>query len=307
MIKHAVEKYVCTRCGSRFYVDTDEEDYIIDNKVFCSYCYYDIELLRKSKIIKKDKSIKRNHTVFYKRRSKREYSSIEKRICPCGCLKEFECQENSKKKWIRNHDKRNVTCADAKWKKIATEKMVLTLKNLYGSGKRISWNKGLTKEINLSLKRMSEKKIGRKCSAETKSKMSTSQHTAFLEGRKTPRNHIKKHKKGYFYSKKNQKYLWYDSSFELIAFQILESLIAVKMFKKGLFRIPYFFNNKQYVYIIDLFVEYTNGEKQLIEVKAKYMLQDLQQKAKIDAGERFAKEHYMNWSVWTEDTLFSKT
>ncbi len=107
----------------------------------------------------------------------------------------------------------------------------------------------------------------------------------------------------YFFSKKNNCNLFYRSSYELLAFQILESSIMVKSYKINFPKIKYIFNNKEHRYIVDLFVEYTDGQKQMIEVKANWALKDPRTITKLEAGKRFAEQNGMKWDVWTEKDL----
>ena len=52
--------------------------------------------------------------------------------------------------------------------------------------------------------------------------------------------------------------------------------------------------------------EYTDGQKQLMEVKPKFKLGDAQVHSKLEAGKRFAEQTGMKFDIWTEELLFKK-
>jgi hypothetical protein len=112
-----------------------------------------------------------------------------------------------------------------------------------------------------------------------------------------------KYQTGVFYSQKNNKDLWYRSSYELMAFTILEGLSAVKFYHTEPFRIPYDKNGQICNYVPDILVEYIDGKKELIEIKPKIFLNDETNLLKFDAAQQYCKENNYVFSVWTEDHL----
>ena len=109
----------------------------------------------------------------------------------------------------------------------------------------------------------------------------------------------------YFWSKKNSKNLYYRSSDELIAYQMLECNIHVVKYEVEVIRIPYYWSDGSiHRYIVDLLVYYDDGSKQLIEVKMKWAVEgDELTKLKIEAGKKYALENGIKFSVWTEKEL----
>jgi len=112
--------------------------------------------------------------------------------------------------------------------------------------------------------------------------------------------------KGYFYSKKNNKSLWYRSSYEKMAYQILEQIPTVKNYfvepaNLGIF---YGFKGKKRNYRPDILVEYTDGNFNIIEVKPASLVEWPRNRMKIEAGKRYAQQHNMKFEVWSEDALF---
>lgn len=108
-----------------------------------------------------------------------------------------------------------------------------------------------------------------------------------------------KHKSGWYVSKKNNSKLFYRSSYELLAFEILEQQTNVKHYETCKFSIDYQQSDGSlHKYIPDLLVTYAGGEKQIIEVKAEWQLADEIVKAKADAASK-----RFDYLIWTEKHL----
>lgn len=114
-------------------------------------------------------------------------------------------------------------------------------------------------------------------------------------------------KYGHFYSNKNGKKMFYRSSYELQAYNILEQLDVVERYIYEPFSINYEFNGKVYIYHPDLLVIDKTGGKQLIEVKPKGELDDPVNIQKFEGARKFCLKEGINFSIWTEDTLFAST
>ena len=93
------------------------------------------------------------------------------------------------------------------------------------------------------------------------------------------------------------------SSYELIAFHILENLSKVQSYQVNAVCIKYVLNNKPLHYLVDLFVYYTDGTKELIEVKANWKMNHEKEKTKFKAAQEYANRNNLKFSVWTEDVL----
>lgn len=111
--------------------------------------------------------------------------------------------------------------------------------------------------------------------------------------------------KGFFYSKKNDKNIPYRSSYELLAFIILEKLSDVVSYKFEPFVITYKRNHRQHRTIPDLLIDYGNGKKKLIEIKPQFKIDgNLQNtKEKLNIMKNFAKKHKYEFGVWSEKEL----
>lgn len=111
-------------------------------------------------------------------------------------------------------------------------------------------------------------------------------------------------KRGYFSSSKSTGKLYYSSSYEKRAYELLEQNSAVKNYKRCDFSISYKFNNKEKNYLPDILVTYTNGSKDIIEIKPNYLLKDEKNIAKFKAGNKYCKDNNLKFNVWTEHKLF---
>jgi hypothetical protein len=115
------------------------------------------------------------------------------------------------------------------------------------------------------------------------------------------------HKHGYFFSKLNNKELYYRSSFELAAYIFLDDEISqsiIKSWDVECFSIPYFDENGQLRRTIpDIFVEYKSGKKQIINVKPFDRLEEIGNILRHQACDKYAQENNMVHSIWTEKEL----
>lgn len=110
---------------------------------------------------------------------------------------------------------------------------------------------------------------------------------------------------GYFYSHKNKENMFFRSSFEKKAYEILEKDNNVIHFKREPIRIPYFFDGLTRNYIPDIISIDKNGTR-LIEVKANWEKQTPKNIAKMNAAVDFCKKTGMRYEMWTEDFLNGK-
>ena len=79
-------------------------------------------------------------------------------------------------------------------------------------------------------------------------------------------SHHKFYKKGYFYSNKLQKSIWYDSSYELAALNIFENDKNIVNFGRNKISIKYQHNGSIRNTLPDFFIETVDKNKTIIEV-----------------------------------------
>ncbi len=114
---------------------------------------------------------------------------------------------------------------------------------------------------------------------------------------------INSSKHGLFFSLKNNSNIHYDSSYELLAYQILEQLSKVKSYSRCRFSIDYEVNSSKHKYIPDILVTYDDNTKDVIEIKPEYKLNEGGVMAKFDAAKEYCKSNNMGFSIWTEKEL----
>lgn len=114
------------------------------------------------------------------------------------------------------------------------------------------------------------------------------------------------YKSGYYFSKKNDCKIYYASSYELQAFEILELLDEVKYFNRCKFSIDYMNpkDSRTRRYIPDIEVVYISGRRQIIEIKPKSRLKEETVMAKAFAAQKYCDANDLTYTVWTENDLF---
>jgi hypothetical protein len=137
---------------------------------------------------------------------------------------------------------------------------------------------------------------------EVKERQSRNLSQRILNGTFNP--FAKKFKTGYFYSEKNQKDLYYRSSYELKAYQMLEQMSLVNIYETEPFRIPY--KDMKGVtrnYIPDILIIYEDGMRELVEVKPENLLKDETIQIKTESAKQYCKANNMSFNIWTEKFL----
>ena len=167
---------------------------------------------------------------------------------------------------------------------------------------RLSWNAGLTKLTDDRISLYANKLKGKEFNKERKENCSRGQIKLILANNGIHPN-INKSIKGVFFSNKNNYEFKYDSTYELQAYKILEDLEYVKKYSRCEFCIEYIFKNSTHKYIPDIFVEYTCGGKEIIEIKPQYRLNDEVNQLKFEAAKKYCYINNLKFNVWTEKEL----
>ena len=110
-------------------------------------------------------------------------------------------------------------------------------------------------------------------------------------------------KTGYFTSKKNNKALYFRSNFECEFYKILEKKTDVVRYNAECLEIEYYFNGTVHRYIPDILVEYTNGKKQVWEIKPKNQTKLPRNLAKWQAANEYCRKRNWEFMVLTEKGL----
>ncbi|MCK5601985.1 TnsA endonuclease N-terminal domain-containing protein [Candidatus Pacearchaeota archaeon] len=109
---------------------------------------------------------------------------------------------------------------------------------------------------------------------------------------------------GYHYSPKNQEDIWYDSSYELQAYKLLDQLSIVKSYSRCNFCIEYEIDKKTRRYIPDILVTYNDNTHQVIEIKPERLVEDEVNQAKFASAKTYCAANDLDFVVWTENKLF---
>lgn len=170
----------------------------------------------------------------------------------------------------------------------------------------IPWNKGMKGNYpysypctNFTKKKISDANrgenngmFGKPCSQERKAQLSETMRKNILTGKFTPNsNNRNTHWNSYYKNKK------YRSSWEAL-YQHLDEEAEYETL-----RIPYTFNNKDYIYIID-FVNYKT--RSVIEVKPHVLLNNKKIQAKIHAAKKWCSKNGFFFVLVDEEFLKSK-
>jgi hypothetical protein len=216
----------------------------------------------------------------------RFYYSLEKEHYCANCNSKLNIDSYSYTGWNKGFSKYCKTCTIQEvWKtNLSIEKLEERGKNIskskkyfYASKKGIETAKENGKKISKALKKFHETeagKLARKNSSVINSKIIRER---ILSGNFTPNsNNRNTHWDAYYNNKR------YRSSWEAL-YQYFDPVAEYETL-----RISYFFENKEYIYIIDFINHKT---KTIVEVKPKELLNDRKTQAKIDAAKKWCVEH----------------
>jgi hypothetical protein len=142
--------------------------------------------------------------------------------------------------------------------------------------------------------------FGKTHTKETKNKISKEVSKQIISGTRKR----SKYKTGYFYSDKNKKNMYYRSSYELIAYGILEQMKVVKKYESEPMMIPYGKESERN-YVPDILIEYVDGKKEIIEIKPERLVNEKTNVLKFCSAKEYCRKKGLGFSVWTETKLFN--
>lgn len=113
------------------------------------------------------------------------------------------------------------------------------------------------------------------------------------------------YKSGIFHSYQNNIDIYYASSYELKALNIFETDSEIIYFDRCKDSIEYISpdDNNIHKYLPDFYVEYKNGLKKVIEIKAEWQTHENRTIAKINAAYEYYEGTGIQYEVWTEKEL----
>jgi hypothetical protein len=112
-----------------------------------------------------------------------------------------------------------------------------------------------------------------------------------------------KFREGWYHSTKMNQSFFYRSGYEAKVFELLDSWNGVLAYTVEEFKIPYIFEGKQHEYIPDIFVAYTDGSKEVWEIKPATQTSLEKNKAKWHFAENACKERNWIFRVITEKEI----
>lgn len=110
-------------------------------------------------------------------------------------------------------------------------------------------------------------------------------------------------KQGNFYSKKNNKEIFFRSGMESEFYKVLEKRKDVVRYSVESLEIEYNYEGRTRRYIPDILVEYTNGKKELWEIKPKNQTKMPKNLAKWQAADSYCRKRNIEFVVLTERGL----
>ena len=114
---------------------------------------------------------------------------------------------------------------------------------------------------------------------------------------------IPKFKTGFFFSKKNNKELYFRSGLECQFYQVLEKRKDILKYSVEPIEIDYIFEGYGHKYIPDILVEYATGKMQLWEIKPKNQTKLPKNLAKWSAASSYCKKRNWDFIILTEKGL----
>jgi hypothetical protein len=141
--------------------------------------------------------------------------------------------------------------------------------------------------------------LGKKRTDESREKQSRTRSQRFVDG--TYKWHTW-HESGTIESNKAG-VVWFRSSWEKHAVQLLEDNDEVVKFTVEPFAIPYYYRQNLRHYVPDFLIEYVGGRKVIIEIKPECHLDAEINLAKFSAAREYCAAHGLEFQVWTQKEL----
>lgn len=175
------------------------------------------------------------------------------------------------------------------------------------------WNRGLTKETSkklaVAIDKMSKTKIDKYNSEEFHDILYKQRSDIMKNAWNRPEcieamnNRNTSFITGWFNSLKNNSKLFFQSSYELLAYIMLENDKDVIKYGRCKFSIPYILGGEAHIYIPDIMVEYIDISKSILEIKPEVKLDDEMNIAKFIALEKYCIENLLSYKIITENIL----
>ncbi len=148
--------------------------------------------------------------------------------------------------------------------------------------------------------------FGKRHSDVSRNRMSEVRTLRMVDGSIKPRGN-NNHMSGHFTSEKTGLVCRYRSSWELATMEYLDRDDNVSSWNYECLRIPYYYENNKRWYVPDFFVEFSDGRKEIWEIKPKQFIDADANKLKSEAAQKFCLENGIsNYYVLTREELISR-
>ena len=116
---------------------------------------------------------------------------------------------------------------------------------------------------------------------------------------------LKGYKQGWFYSNKNNKEIAFDSSYEERYYQKLEADYTIKCYYRSGLKLSYISDGASKTYNPDLFIEFSDGRKELVEIKPDRLVENPENLAKHASARQYCSQNNIKFRIITEEHLFT--
>jgi len=235
-----------------------------------------------------------------------KYEQSKHRLCKCGCGKEIIIKPHHRYYGIPEY----INGHNSKGKTISAEVRAKISKTLKGRKKTHKWCKKHSESLKIGYRegRIKSQKGIKKMSPEAREKIRKANigaNNPMFDKHRSERPSEHYHNGGYYYSSKNKKLLYYRSRYELMAYKRLEQMQEVSSYEVEPFSIRYIGQEGyERTYTPDILVHYSDGHKEVIEVKPARVLELWDNPAKFKAlSEYVDKQDDMSFRIWTEKEI----
>lgn len=148
--------------------------------------------------------------------------------------------------------------------------------------------------------------FGKNHSVESRNKMSEVRTSKMIDG--TIKQYGNNgHLSGYFTSEKSCATHRYRSSWELAAMKYLDKQEEISLWNYECLRIPYYYENNKRWYVPDFLIEFSDGRKEIWEIKPKELINTVANKLKTEASIKYCEENKINnYVILCKDDLLEK-
>jgi hypothetical protein len=225
--------------------------------------------------------------------------------CKCTCGKEVSVKDNQLRRRIKSCDRLNLTCfKDLKGVRFGKLVVIKQVESKEGAVWSCRCDCGRIVKVSAGSLNGGTRSCRCIVGGFTPAMHKKAAHTLqlrILEGKVTPQENRWKAKERIKTLKGGS--ICCQSTWEVTLANYLDSNSSVVKFEKDKVRIPYIYNNKERVYIVDFLVTYQDQKQELIEVKPKGLVTKDENPAKFEVAKKWCDKQDIEFIVITEDEI----